>query len=178
MICRSAFQWLQRYSCLYRGSLQLLEQPLHLFRGPAVSLCTAKRRFHSQSRCSNWRTPSADTNYTAVQRRFHCSPLSRGLEEFFPRTDNIIEEGEQTGKFTCSILSMDKRGDTFMQIMHTQLYLKNGNRAVCSLPYLLCSYVTDVHRYVCKRSIASWRGWEPTIYHDVKSMQYVERTEK
>ena len=101
---RSIFQCLRRHACLCRGPLQLLEQPMHLSAVAAVSVCTAERRVHSQFPCSNWRTPSAvtvDTNCIAVQRRFHCSPHSRGLEEFFPRTDDIVEEGEQTGKCAC-----------------------------------------------------------------------------
>ena len=31
------------------------------------------------------------------KRCLHSSPADRGLEEFFPKTDDVIEEGEQTG---------------------------------------------------------------------------------
>ena len=39
-----------------------------------------------------------------AQRRaasLHSSTASRGLEEYFPRTDDIVEEGEQTGRSRC-----------------------------------------------------------------------------
>ena len=35
-------------------------------------------------------------------RRVHVTSVSRGLEEFFPKTDDIIEEGEKNG--TCLVV--------------------------------------------------------------------------
>ncbi len=41
---------------------------------------------------SNWSAP-----YFGTFRGLHSSPLLCGLEEFFPKTENLIEEGEKTG---------------------------------------------------------------------------------
>ena len=48
---------------------------------------------------SNWSAP-----YSGTTRRFHSSPLLCGLEEFFPKTENLIEEGEKTGILPYSLL--------------------------------------------------------------------------
>ena len=46
---------------------------------------------------SNWSAP-----YIGAVRGMHCSPLLYGLEEFFPKTENLIEEGEKTGMLSYS----------------------------------------------------------------------------
>ena len=47
---------------------------------------------------SNWSTPHFCALWHLSAQLFHSSPASRGLEEFFPKTDDIIEEGENTGE--------------------------------------------------------------------------------
>ncbi len=37
-------------------------------------------------------------SYITMRRNLHSSSFVRGLEEFFPKSDNIIEEGEKTGR--------------------------------------------------------------------------------
>ena len=43
-----------------------------------------------------WSAPTSSAGL--LSKYLHSSPVSSGLEEFFPRTDNLIEEGEKTGK--------------------------------------------------------------------------------
>ena len=43
-----------------------------------------------------WSAPTVSAGL--LSRYLHSSPVSSGLEEFFPRTDNLIEEGEKTGE--------------------------------------------------------------------------------
>ena len=73
----------------WRRSFQLhqgfLTQPVAV-----QSECNYSRT--SSGMFSNWSAP-----YISTTRGFHSSPLLCGLEEFFPKTENLIEEGEKTG---------------------------------------------------------------------------------
>ena len=72
--------------------------------GNQVPLAEATSACHTTTngagRISNCRAPTVLHSCSpGVQqhRRLHLSPVSRGLEEFFPKTDDIIEEGEKNG---------------------------------------------------------------------------------
>lgn len=47
--------------------------------------------------CSKWSTPLPLCMCAARVNAIHTSSARQGLEEFFPQTDDIIEEGERTG---------------------------------------------------------------------------------
>lgn len=78
----------RRTSQLQRG---LLTQTL----GEKID-CTSIRTVNNVF--SNWCAPYFGGGTTT--RGLHSSPLLCGLEEFFPKTENLIEEGEKTGIFT------------------------------------------------------------------------------
>ena len=45
---------------------------------------------------SSWSAPSCHSRN--LTKHIHSSSTVRGLEEFFPKTENLIEEGEKTGR--------------------------------------------------------------------------------
>ena len=94
---RSAVQCLRRSYCVCRRPLQLLEHSSHQTVVAEVPAYTFERRYCcTRAFYSNWRAPLCIVG--VQQRQLHCSSLSGGLAEFFPKTDDIIEEGEHTGK--------------------------------------------------------------------------------
>lgn len=98
VMIRSAVQCLRRSYCVCKRPLQLLEHPSHQTVVAEVPVCTFERRYCcTRAFYSNWRAPLCIIG-VQQQRQLHCSSLSSGLEEFFPKTDDIIEEGERTGK--------------------------------------------------------------------------------
>ena len=83
-------------ACALRGVYSGNQLPLP----EATSACPTTNRAGSFAGISNCRSPTVQHSCSPrVQqhRRLHLSPLSRGLEEFFPKTDDIIEEGEKNG---------------------------------------------------------------------------------
>ena len=62
-----------------------------LLRKPLSKICPNS----STGIISIWSTPGSVCTVTA--RNIHLSSQSRGLDEFFPLTDDIIEEGERSG---------------------------------------------------------------------------------
>ena len=78
------------------------KRAFHLQRGLLTQTVGVQVDFSSNRAangvCSNWSAP-----YFGTTRGLHCSPLVCGLEEFFPKTENLIEEGEKTGMLPCSL---------------------------------------------------------------------------
>ena len=76
----------------WRRALLLHGRPLtHLVDTNSVG-CSAKT---VRGTFSNWSAPPCDTGSFA--KHLHGSTIMCGLEEFFPRSENLIEEGEKTG---------------------------------------------------------------------------------
>lgn len=90
---------------LFRGSWSALvawRRSFHLQRGfltQGVGVQTDCRSTRAvEGMFSNWSAPYLGT---AGTRGLHCYTLLSGLEEFFPKTENLIEEGEKTGIATA-----------------------------------------------------------------------------
>ena len=56
---------------------------------------------------SKWSTLRAEAS------RIHTSSIVEGLEEFFPKTDDIIEEGERAGTVTYLLLTYNAESAFF-----------------------------------------------------------------
>ena len=87
---------------LFRGSWSALvawRRTLQLQRGFLTqsfgiqAICSSTRS--TKGTFPNWSAPCLSAGPFA--RGLHGSPLVCGLEEFFPRKENLIEEGEKTG---------------------------------------------------------------------------------
>ena len=85
---------------LHRGSwstLLALRRALQVDRNLATHLCGLQTvQMRPVAAGSNWSAPICRS--VMFSNHLHVSPVFCGLEEFFPKTDNLIEEGEKTGK--------------------------------------------------------------------------------
>ncbi len=62
---------------------------------------------------SKWSASQSNSN-------FHTSSISRGLEEFFPQTSDIIKEGEQAGSYMLVLASDKSMDDVLMCFVSSQ----------------------------------------------------------
>ena len=116
----------------WRRALQLREgSPLQSYVLHAV--CRS-------STVSNWSAPSWPTA-SLFAKQLYSSPSLCGLEEFFPKTDNLIEEGEKTGMLLYSLVPRPPFSAALDVLHHQHAERKVWKLLHGLLVRLVCNYV-------------------------------------